>query len=448
MTMNCTECRENLIARIEGLLDNDTAEQCRAHLEICTDCQAEHNAITDLHQRLVASGRAAAEVRIAERVIKRVQSSNLEPGREGLMGKLFKHRWGLGFAAAAAAAAVVLSVFLLSTPKAQAMAIEVMSKGAQAAANLTSIHLRGQLRTAPTDNFSAIMPDQDFVPIELWKQFEPVGKWRVEKPGRVAVMDGQSTLLFIKPDLARKIQKAASSAFDTQWLHEIANLSKTLNSELNAIKAHGWPVTLTKEQGADGKAKSVVTVEAKSGLGTGDYLKNKFFSTADTRRVYVFDDQTDLLESARIYVYSDSGEKLIFELNQIDYNQPISSGVFELQLPATVNWVGEMQVLPDNEGYAAMTSEQAARALFEACGREDWAEAAKFCNPLTASIKQMLGGLQVISIGPHFTSVTSLIIGAQFVPYEIKLKNGEIRKFNLALKRDERTHRWYVDGGI
>jgi hypothetical protein len=238
------------------------------------------------------------------------------------------------------------------------------------------------------------------------------------------------------------------NAFDTQWLHELADLNRTLNNELSAIKTHGWPVTLTQEQGADGKAKSVITVEAKSGLFTGDYLKNKFFDTADTRRVYVFDDQTELLDSVKIYIHADAGEKLIFELDQIDCNQPIDPAVFQPQFPANVSWGGQMAMLPDNEKYAAMTSEQAARALFEACGREDWTEAAKFFNPLTTSNKQYLGGLQVISIGTHFSSAISLISGAQFVPYEIKLKNGEVKKFNLSLKQDGHTQRWFVDGGI
>ena len=67
-------------------------------------------------------------------------------------------------------------------------------------ANLTSIHLRGQLRTEPQDNFSYINADCPFYTIELWKQFEPELKWRVEKPKRVVVMDGQSTVMLIKTD--------------------------------------------------------------------------------------------------------------------------------------------------------------------------------------------------------------------------------------------------------
>jgi hypothetical protein len=445
--MNCAECRDNLVRCAEGLLDREALLECQAHLEACAGCRAEYQAIASLQQRLVARGQATSGVSIVQPVMQRVLQKRKEPEGETIMSIILKHRWGFGLGATAAAAAAIL-ITLLSTPKIQAAAAEVMTKGAQAVAKLTSIHFRGQVRTTPQDNFSAIMPDQDFTTIELWKQFEPQLKWRVEKPGRIAVMDGQSTLLFIKPDEAMKFPQPSSSAFDTQWLHEMANLSKTLDNELAAIKAHGWPVTLTHKQGADGKPKSVITIEAKSGLLTGDYLKNKFFGTADTRRVYTFDDQTELLESAKIYLHTASSEKLIFELDQIDYNPPIDPDVFQLQLPANVSWAGQMQILPDNEKYAAMTSEQAARALFEACGREDWTEAGKFFDPLTVQEKEYLGGLEVINIGTHFTSAISLISGAQFVPYEIRLKNGEVKKFNLSLKRDGHTHRWFVDGGI
>jgi hypothetical protein len=444
--MNCAECRDNLAALSEGLLDHEEKLQCQVHLDACADCRAEYKTITSLQQRLVARGRAAAEVRIVESVMRRVRE-NKQPERETIMSKLLKHRWGFGVGAAGFAAVVAL-ISIVSTPKIQAAAAEVMTKGAQAMAKLTSIHLRGQLRTAPQENFSAINPDADFVTVELWKQFGPELKWRVDKPGRTAVMDGQTTSLFIKPDFGYKFPQPSGSAFDTQWLHELADLNRTLNNELSAIKTHGWPVTLTEEQGTDGKAKSVITVEAKSGLFTGDYLKNKFFDTADTRRVYVFDNQTERLDSVKIYIHADTGEKLIFELNQIDCNQPIDPAVFQPQFPANVSWGGQMAMLPDNEKYAAMTSEQAVRALFEACGREDWTEAAKFFNPLTASEKKYLGGLQVISIGTHFTSAISLINGAQFVPYEIKLKDGDVKKFNLSLKRDGHTQRWFVDGGI
>jgi hypothetical protein len=375
----------------------------------------------------------------------RQQQRNTIIRKETIMSKLFKN-WGWGLGAAAGVAAVILIV-LSPSPKAYGKAVAVMSNGARAVARLTSVHLRGKLRTNPNENFSAILPDKDFVSIELWKQFSPDLKWRVELPGRVAVMDGRSTILFIKPDFAAKVGPTRS-AFDTQMYHEMADVSGALEHEIAAIKAHGWPVTLAQEQGPEGKEKSVVTVEARSGLHDGDYLKNAFFMTADTRRVYVFDDQSELLEAVRFYLHTAGGDQLVFETEQIDYNQAIDPGVFQLALPANVKWQQDMQVLPDNAKYAAMTPEEAARAYLEALGREDWAEAEKFDSPITDSFKQDRGGIQVISIGKAFTSGISAINGARFVPYEIKLKSGETMKHNLALKKDRNTERWFVDGGI
>ena len=297
--MNCVECRDNLVACIEGLLSDEESLQCQAHLETCAACRAEYAALAKLQQQLAARGKAAADVSLVEPVMRRVRAVQMAPERNTIMSIVLKHRWGLGLGATAGVVAVIL-LALVSTPKIQAAAAEALTKGAEAAARLTTIHIRGQLRTAPRDNFSAINPDLDFVTVELWKQLEPELKWRVDKPGRSAVMDGQSTVLFIKPDFATKVGRPSSSAFDTQWLHEMADVSGTLNNELSASKLHGWPVTLVQEQGADGKPKSVVTVEARAGLLTGDYLKNKFFGTADTRRVYVLDDQSQLLESAKI----------------------------------------------------------------------------------------------------------------------------------------------------
>ena len=194
--MNCAQCRDNLVACAEGLLGGDESLHIRSHLETCAECRAEYEGIATLQQRLTARGQAAAGVRIVEPVMRRVHQ--FQPERETLMSKLLQHRWGFGLGAVASAAAL-LSIILLTSHKAQAEAVEVMTKGAQAVAKLTSVHLRGQLRTDQSDNFSEINAESAFSTIELWKEFQPDLKWRVEKPGRVALMDGASTVLYIKP---------------------------------------------------------------------------------------------------------------------------------------------------------------------------------------------------------------------------------------------------------
>jgi hypothetical protein len=438
--MNCAECRENLVACLEGLLEAEPSRQCQAHLESCEACRAEYAGITRLQERLVARGRAAAEVSLVEPVMRVVRQRQIEPERTTLMSLIFKNPWGFGLGAAATAAAIIL-IIALAAPKAQAKAADVMAKGARAVAKLTSIHLRGQLRTLPGDNFSYIDADSDFYPIELWKQLAPNAKWRVEKPGRIALMDGQQTILYIKSaKIANKFPGASSSAFDTDWLHRIANLSNTISNELRHAQAQGWKLDLTQETGADGRPKSVVSVMAKFGLPDDDYGKNKFFENADTRRVYRFDDQTERLEAVHIYLPRASGEVQIFELSQIDYDQPIDPSVWQLELPADVSYPQEPQKLPDNEKYSSMTVKQTARAFFEACGKEDWDEAGKFMSPVTDRLKEYLGGMEIVSLGQSFTSKAS---AGRFVPYEIKLRPQEI---NLRLSNTNSAKRYVITG--
>ncbi|MGD0207733.1 MAG: hypothetical protein ABSC89_09035 [Verrucomicrobiota bacterium] len=447
--MNCAECRENLVACVEGLLDREESLQCQAHLETCAACRAEYTAITRLQRQLVARGQATAEVSLVEPVMRQVHREQFKPERETIISKLLKHRWGLGLGATATAAVIILIAFL-STPKIQAAAAEVMTKGAQAVARLASIHLHGQVRSAPAENFGDVNSTEDFTSIELWKQFEPELKWRIEKPGRVAAMDGQSTLLLVKPmNLAMKISHPASSAFDTGWLQKIADLSNTITNELKNALAKGWKLSLTEERGTDGRTKSVVTVEAKAGLPDNDYLKNKSFDTSDTRRVYRFDSQNGLLEAVQVYLAGKSGETLIFELNQIDYNQSIDPSVFQFELPANVNWYKEeLPKLADNDKYANMTAQESARALFEACGREDWVEAGKFFPmPVPTLFRQYLGGLQLISVGEPFNSKGAGPSDV-FVPYELKLKDGSVKQMNLHLRKDTQSGRWFYCGGI
>ncbi|MCX6927071.1 MAG: zf-HC2 domain-containing protein [Verrucomicrobia bacterium] len=443
--MNCAECRENLVACLEGLLEAEQLRQCQAHLERCEACRAEYGAINRLQERLTARGRVAAEVSLVEPVMRVVHQRKFEPERTTLMSLIFKSRWGYGLGAAASAAAVIL-IIGLATPKAQAKAADVLARGAKAVAKLTSIHLRGQLRTLPADNFSYIDASNSFYAIELWKQFPPESKWRIEKPGRVIVMDGQQTVMYIKPAKeAVKLPQPTTSAFDTDWLHRIANLSDTINNELRLAQAQGWKLDLAEETAADGRLKSIVTVHAKCGLPEDDYARNKFFHDADTRRVYRFDAQSERLEAVQIYLVRSAGEVQIFDLNQIDYDQSIDPSVWQLDLPADVSWYKEPEKLPDNEKYASMTAEQVARAFFEACAKENWNEVEKFLSPVSKGVKESLAGLQIVSLGQAFTSKS---YGGRFVPYEIKFKSGKIQKHNLAVRNDNPAHRWQVDGGI
>jgi len=136
----------------------------------------------------------------------------------------------------------------------------------------------------------------------------------------------------------------------------------------------------------------------------------------------------------------------VFEVTAIDYDPQLPASIFSLELPKDVVWDGQPTSLPDNEKYAKMTPKEVATAFFEACAKEDWAEAAKFWPmPLNDRFKKGLGGMTVVKIGEPFQAAP---YGGWFVPYEIKLKRGENRKHNLAVRNDNPAKRYVVDGGI
>jgi hypothetical protein len=55
-----------------------------------------------------------------------------------------------------------------------------------------------------------------------------------------------------------------------------------------------------------------------------------------TQRIFDGESATGWLESVQIYLQEDSEERLVFQLGQIEYNQPIDPGTFTLKLPENV----------------------------------------------------------------------------------------------------------------
>jgi len=441
--MNCETCKELMIDYVEGLVDDSARCDMESHLKECPSCSADMREHAQLHARLTANGRHLAGISLETSIMTRIQRTPLPKSRRIAM--LRKHKKAVVGIAAAAATLAVAVLAWMSFNSAEASAAEVLGQAIRAASNLRSVHIKANMRTAPRDNFELIGLQYDFVPHEMWKQFSDPPQWRIEKTGRVVIMDGQSSLLFIKPNYA--VKGGVNTGF-VEWLKPLLDVDQVLDSELQSAEKQGWELTLSHEMGPDAAPKLIVTIEAKAqGDFTHDWLKNKGISESDNRRVYRFDALTKLLEDLKVYVHTDKQDVLVFELTQIDYNPPIDPTLFALELPKNVTWLEEPKILPDSDKYQQMSPEETARAFFQACAKEDWDEVLKFW-PMSAvddQIKRYLGGLEIISIG---TSFKSGLYPGWFVPYEIKFKNGETKKFNLAVRNDNPAKRYVVDGGI
>ena len=450
--MNCQECHEEFAAYLEGLLDETCRSRMESHLGGCSTCQAEFQAVRKLTVHLARDASAAPRVALETAVMDRILHEQTLQIRRLKMRKRIRV-FGMSGAMAAAAAMLFVGGLWLARPAVaeSQRAAKVLAQGAEAVPNPSTVHVVAKMRTAPRDNFSHLDPDLGFARIEVWKQFGDKSKWRVEKPGRFVVMDGTSTLHFIRPNFAYKLDQATEGAFDTGPLLSLANVQDMITRELRTAQAKGWDLTLAHETTKTGEKKLVVAVEAKAGVPDDDYLKNKFYGDSDMRRVYRFDAETQRLEGFEAHLHRSGGDVLVLTIERIEYDQPIDPTVFSLEVPENVTWYKEPARLPDNEKYEKMTPKEAARTFFEACGKEDWNEVEKFWSRrVDERFKTYLGGLEIVSLGEPFQSKGYVGIEGKgwFIPYEIKLRSGVVRKHNLAMRKDNPAKRYIVDGGL
>ncbi len=349
-----------------------------------------------------------------------------------------------GLSVASAAAAILLLVLMWAPGTGtdhRVMAAEVLAQAASGATGVKTVHLKCRMRTLPADNFSMLGAQYEFVDLEVWKQLASPAKYRIEKPGRVLVCDGESTIMLIKPDTA--VKGPAGANFDAAWLRDLADVNTLVGDELQKALANGWEISVKNEG-----SKQVVTVDAKALPNTSKFMRNKFLDMADTRRVFRFGAQSKRLQEMQILLQDKGKETSVFEVTTVEYDQPLPESIFTLELPKNVNWLDldAKQPLPDNAKYASMKPEEVTRDFFEACGKADWDEAEKFWpGKLNDRAREHLAGIKIVSLGQPFQASP---YPGWFIPYEIQTNDGQNRKHNLAIRNDNPAKRWVVDGGI
>jgi outer membrane lipoprotein-sorting protein len=114
--MNCAECKEILVAYLEGLLEDPQKEEVTEHLNDCHACQSESTELTALHGRLVKNGKALSDSRLEDKVLNRIiQEQNVRlttahKAGEGL--KLRRIIMKSKITRVAAAAAIIFAVLI------------------------------------------------------------------------------------------------------------------------------------------------------------------------------------------------------------------------------------------------------------------------------------------------------------------------------------------------
>ena len=438
--MTCREAQERMV----DLFDTDPPAGLREHVAGCEACGREYAEIERVLAGIEPALRIQASPDFKERVMRRVAETDAPAKR----WRIFFPR--LAFTGAAVLALVVAAPFLATLGGKRGAqpgtVVSLLAQSVEAMAGLKSVHLTARMRTRPAENFEYINPECDWVPLEIWKQGGEPAMWRVEKPGRVVVMDGKSALLYIRP--SNFASRGGPRAGYIEWLRLLLDADQVLEKEMRLAGAHPSAATLTEEtQGGSHRLVLRVRREA-AGDYTNDWVLNKNVDSSNHTRVYYFDPGTKRLTGMQIVLHAAKGDAAVFEITGIRYNEPLDPALFTLALPADVIWDVPPEKMPLKAGKAApQTPREAAVMLFDAFSREDWDQAlmvyaSSSINPL---LKRAFAGLEVISIGEPFKSGPG---PQQFVPYEVKLKSGQVKKHALAVRNDNPARRWVFDGGL
>jgi outer membrane lipoprotein-sorting protein len=424
--MTCREAQQRLVDLFDRPPLADAAE-VKSHLAACPDCAREYAEIQAAVGLIQPSSGVQASPDFKERVMNKVMETEAP-----------RSRWRIFIPRLAFVAAAVLVAVLLFAPRAQSPAVSLLAQSAQAMSNLQSVHISARMRTTPNENFEFIDPAADWVPLEIWRQFGGTSKWRVEKPERVAVMDGKASLLLIRPNHAARGGRRPGFL---DWLNALLDTDKVLDSELAAARAQ-----LSSARLAEQPPHLVLTVERTAqGTFANDWLLNKSVGSSNHARIYRFDAATKRLEAMQLVLHAQGGDVSVFEITAIRYNEALDPSLFALELPPDVIWSVRPEKMAVTRPLPASPKE-AARMFFDGFANRDW-DRVLAVYPRTAldeKLKQEFGGLQVISIGEPFQSG---LYAGWFVPYEIRFASGHVKKWNLAVRNDNSAHRWVTDGG-
>lgn len=442
--MNCNIFKENLFTLFDEDVPKNKKEALLDHIENCANCKQEFEDLQKLLADLKPTIKVNASSEFKTQIINQLKSETIiETKTSSKTIKLRSPKW---FKYAAVAAIIIMALIISPLIKWNSVnssgevnaANKIFDMSITAMQKLRSVYFNLNIRTLEKDNFELILTDGDFVKNEIWKSFSAPEKWKISKPGRTVLMDGKNQFLYIKDEMALK---SGVKAGFIQWLKIL--LDPTLIMETEKSFAQNDKAKYTIEEKNN---KTILTVKANAlGDFKNDYLLNKSILESNNTRIYTFDKTTNLLESMQIYIQKNDKNILVVETKEIKYDIDIPDEIFAINLPENMKW-SEEQPIENSKTLKGLTSEQVARLFFEACEKSDWDMAQKmYPNTISNKIKNYYGDLKIIRLGTAFKSG---MYGGVFVPYEVKLKSGEIRKWNLAVRNDNEEKIWQVDGGI
>lgn len=339
---------------------------------------------------------------------------------------------------AVAAMLAVLILLPLSLQGNDSKARKLLSESIEKMNDVTSMVIKYAVKTRSNDNFDVIDLSEKFENHTLETVFGNPQIWRIEKSGRTAVFDGKNSYLWIKNIDELYVSGGKSGIFGEMNMY-LLNPKDLLENAQKLAKSEGAKIDIKNSEN-----EIILTIEAKAqGDFKNDYLKNSSVAESDNKQVFVFDKNTKLLKNLEISVLNKGKYVAVIKTQSIEYNSSLNKKEL-ISLPDNLPQ-RELKIENKNSLLTHVSSKKAVEIMLNALKNNDISSVKDgFIQYPESSIKEFYG-LEILKIGEAFKSGK---YPGEFVPVEIKLTNGSVKKTNLAVRNDNENKIWILDGGF
>ena len=438
--MNCQEFHKMIPDLLAGTLSPEELTTAREHLTSCPACaealRTARETLRSVTPRFEPSVPEGLEARLLDAVHRRATVSKTPERRprRRLVGLLS------GVVSAAAVVIVVLT-FGLNTPARAAR--NRLTQAIASMEGLRSIRIELRIRTSEQENFDYIDPHREFVPHTLEAIYSPRLLWRVEKPGRKALYDGEHTYLWFDSLNDGLIQPYAPDAIG--MLNLLIDPSQLLELERQLTRAHtGARYELRRE--AEVLYLTVIS-PAQGDFSQSDHERNTSIIESNTRREYRFDALNGRLLGARVTLLAEEGERALLEIDRITYDAPLDTATLTV-LPEGINWTDQTPN-PPSPRLTGIDAKEAARLILAAFATWDNEILDEALRSYGAHARKLLQSRYAGATVERLSEpVRSGKYPGWFIPCTLRMGDGSRERIRLALRNDNSAGSWVVDGGL
>lgn len=353
----------------------------------------------------------------------------------------------LGTIASAAAVIAIAVTLTLNTPAYAAR--RYFSEALTVAEDIRTMVMQLSVRTEKDEPIDYIHPSHDFIPATIKVIYDEPMLWSIEKKdGRTVLFKGGNQLYewLNGGDNGIGWVKYYDGYPDSD-LAVFLDPRLLLEAELRTAERNRGTKYATYDNG-ETVVVSVTTI-AQGDFSESEYMLNTSILEANTIREYTFAKQTGELLKLRIDFVIDSQPVTVIESEVIRYNEPMSAddlydeALFEGVAFQTADIEGA-----ESSPLACHSADEAAKIILDAMS--DWdteilSTAMCYYRDFMPTLEAKYKGLKVKSVKK---AVKSGLYPGRFVECQVILANGEKERLVLALRNDNSSHIWLLDGGV